>query len=341
MSEQHSSISIRYERVPRLQPGSPDSVAYLKEHGYVVIANALDLQQTQHALAGLWDYLEGLETGIDRLDSRTWGDDNWPTAVHGGILPSYGIGHCQAQWFIRDIPGVKKSFAALWGTDDLLVSFDGVSLWRPWSVDPSWKTNLGSSWLHIDQHPIGRPGRQCVQGLVNLLPTSESAGGNVIVPGSHRLFTEIPDLYAERLARIDPSIDHFRFPKEDPLFLDNEPITCHMEAGDLLLWDSRTVHCSSPGSGHEFPGNELVRAISLICMMPRSRSNEEVISRRKAAIAKKTSTTNWSDRFINADQFPQITAVANRQRYTWPAVPALNDNQLKLVGWTDAELAAR
>jgi len=341
MSEQHSSISIRYERVPRLQPGSPDSVAYLKEHGYVVIANALDLQQTQHALAGLWDYLEGLETGIDRLDSRTWGDDNWPTAVHGGILPSYGIGHCQAQWFIRDIPGVKKSFAALWGTDDLLVSFDGVSLWRPWSVDPSWKTNLGSSWLHIDQHPIGRPGRQCVQGLVNLLPTSESAGGNVIVPGSHRLFTEIPDLYTERLARIDPSIDHFRFPKEDPLFLDNEPITCHMEAGDLLLWDSRTVHCSSPGSGHEFPGNELVRAISLICMMPRSRSNEEVISRRKAAIAKKTSTTNWSDRFINADQFPQITAVANRQRYTWPAVPALNDNQLKLVGWTDAELAAR
>ena len=341
MSEQHSSISIRYERVPRLQPGSPDSVAYLKEHGYVVIANALDLQQTQHALAGLWDYLEGLETGIDRLDSRTWGDDNWPTAVHGGILPSYGIGHCQAQWFIRDIPGVKKSFAALWGTDDLLVSFDGVSLWRPWSVDPSWKTNLGSSWLHIDQHPIGRPGRQCVQGLVNLLPTSESAGGNVIVPGSHRLFTEIPDLYTERLARIDPSIDHFRFPKEDPLFLDNEPITCHMEAGDLLLWDSRTVHCSSPGSGHEFPGNELVRAISLICMMPRSRSNEAVISRRKAAVAKKTSTTNWSDRFINADQFPQITAVANRQRYTWPAVPALNDTQLKLVGWTDAELAAR
>ena len=341
MSEQHSSISIRYERVPRLQPGSPDSVAYLKEHGYVVIANALDLQQTQHALAGLWDYLEGLETGIDRLDSRTWGDDNWPTAVHGGILPSYGIGHCQAQWFIRDIPGVKKSFAALWGTDDLLVSFDGVSLWRPWSVDPSWKTNLGSSWLHIDQHPIGRPGRQCVQGLVNLLPTSESAGGNVIVPGSHRLFTEIPDLYTERLARIDPSIDHFRFPKEDPLFLDNEPITCHMEAGDLLLWDSRTVHCSSPGSGHEFPGNELVRAISLICMMPRSRSNEAVISRRKAAVAKKTSTTNWSDRFINADQFPQITAVGNRQRYTWPAVPALNDTQLKLVGWTDAELAAR
>lgn len=335
------STRIRYTQVPRLQPGSRESVAYLQEHGYVVIANALNSQQAEDALSGLWDYLEGLETGIDRHDVQTWGDDNWPTEVHGGILPSYGIGHCQAQWFIRDIAKVKKSFAALWDTDDLLVSFDGASLWRPWCVNPAWKTNLGGSWLHIDQHPIGRTGLQCVQGLVNLLPTSESTGGNVLVPGSHRLFAEIPKLYTERLARIDPSIDHFRFPKDDPLFVDQAPITCHMEAGDLLLWDSRTVHCSNPGSGREMSDNELIRAISLVCMMPRSRSNEEVISRRKAAVGKKISTTNWSDRFINADQFPQITSVANRQRYTWPPVPELNDNQLKLVGWTDAELSGR
>ena len=341
MSEQHDRMGIKYERVPRLQPGSRESVAYLREHGYVVIANALDSQQAKTALDGLWDYLEGLGTGIDRTDIQTWGNDRWPTEVHGGILPSYGIGHCQAQWFIRDIPKVKQAFSGLWDTDDLLVSFDGVSLWRPWSFNPAWKTNLGSSWFHIDQHPIGRTGLHCVQGLVNLRPTSESTGGNVIVPGSHRMFPEIPKLYAERLARIDPSIDHFRFPKEDPLILEKGPITCHMEAGDLLLWDSRTVHCSNPGSGEDLPDNELIRAISLICMMPRSKSNDEVISRRKAAISKRTSTTNWSDRFVNADQFPQITSAENAEKFTWPLAPELNDNQLKLVGWTDAELATR
>ncbi|MBT3427823.1 MAG: hypothetical protein HOL98_04895 [Gammaproteobacteria bacterium] len=341
MSEQQNGMKIKYEQVPRLQPGSSESIAYLKEHGYVVIANVLESEQSETALAGLWDYLEGLETGIDRSDNQTWGNDKWPTAVHGGILPSYGIGHCQAQWFIRDIPKVKKSFAAIWDTDDLLVSFDGVSLWRPWCFDPVWKTNLGSSWFHIDQHPIGRTGLQCVQGLVNLLPTSESTGGNVIVPGSHLLFPEIPELYTERLARIDPSIDHFRFPKDDPLILEKGPITCHMEAGDLLLWDSRTVHCSNPGSGTGLSANELIRAVSLICMMPRSRSNQEVISRRKQAVSKRISTTNWSDRFINADQFPQITSAENAERFVWPAVPELSNSQLKLVGWTDDELAVR
>ena len=40
----------------------------------------------------MWDYLEELGTGIDRTEG-TWDEDRWPTAVHGAILPSYGIGH--------------------------------------------------------------------------------------------------------------------------------------------------------------------------------------------------------------------------------------------------------
>jgi len=76
-------------------------------------------------------------------------------------------------------------------------------------------------------------------------------------------------------------------------------------------------------------------------MMPRSRSNEKVISKRKEAVNNRTSTTNWSDRFINADEFPQILAVEDRDKYKWPEVPELNQNQLKLVGWKDEELASK
>lgn len=39
------------------------------------------------------DYLDELGTGIDRRDPSTWSDDRWPTAVHGGIIRSQGIGH--------------------------------------------------------------------------------------------------------------------------------------------------------------------------------------------------------------------------------------------------------
>ena len=73
-------------------------------------------------------------------------------------------------------------------------------------------------------------------------------------------------------------------------------------------------------------------------MMPRSKSNPEVIAQRKAAVDNCTSTTNWSDRFINADEFPQILAVDDRAKYQWPKPPELNRNQLKLVGWTEEEL---
>jgi len=328
-------ISISYAEVPRFPPGSRESVAYLEAHGYVVIRAALSQSQASKAMSLLWDYLEALGTGIDRRNVDTWDDDRWPTAAHGGILPSFGIGHCAAQWFIRDVANVKASFAAVWDDEDLLTSFDGVTLWRPWTYHSHWKTNEGPSWMHIDQHPIGRPGKHCVQGLVNLLPTSPETGGNVVVPGSHRLFADIPKRYPERLARLHPMIDHFRYPNDDPALAGTQPIQAHMEAGDLMLWDSRTIHCSSPGAQTPSDATSLLRAASLVCMMPRSKSNEKVLEQRKAAVANMTSTTNWSDRFINADEFPAIVAVADKHKYQWPKAPTLNANQRRLVGFLD------
>ena len=273
------NITIQYQSVPRFEVGDMDAMAHLDELGFVVLANALSAQEAEYALSLLWDYLEELGTGIDRTDVSTWDDDRWPTAVHGAILPSYGVGHSEAQWYIRDIPKVKQAFAQVWDTNDLLVSFDGVTIWRPWTYQRSWRTNEGNSWLHIDQHPIGRPGKHCVQGLVNLLPTSESTGGNVVVPGSHKRFAQIPHEYEERLSRIHPSVDHFRFPNDDPALKDAKPIMAEMAAGDLLLWDSRTIHCSAPGLKDPESPSELLRAASLVCMMPRSKSNPDVIAR--------------------------------------------------------------
>jgi hypothetical protein len=76
-------------------------------------------------------------------------------------------------------------------------------------------------------------------------------------------------------------------------------------------------------------------------MMPRAKSNPAVIEKRKDAVAKVTSTTNWSDRFIDADAFPNILADPKRDMYEWPEVPELDTNQLKMVGWTEEELVAR
>jgi hypothetical protein len=68
-------------------------------------------------------------------------------------------------------------------------------------------------------------------------------------------------------------------------------------------------------------------------MMPKSKSSERVIEQRKDAVLNRTSTTNWSDRFINADEFPQILAVEDGDKFHWPDVPDLNEKQRELVGW--------
>ncbi len=325
-------LTATYSYVPRFAPGAADGMAYLEENGFVVIANALNRAETEQALALTWNYLEALGTGIDRSDVTTWDDDRWPTAVHGGILPGHGIGHSEAQWFIRDVPNVKRAFASVWDTDDLLVSFDGMALWRPWALKPEWKTNRGGSWLHIDQHPITRPGKQCVQGLVNLIATAPNRGGNVLVPGSHKTFHTIPDVYPTRLGRVPLGVDHFRFPADDPMLAGTPPIMSHMEAGDLLLWDSRTIHCSSAALEEPEATPALMRAVSLVCMMPRRLTSPEVLEERRRAVGNVTSTTNWTDRFINADKFPQITQAPNIGRYRRPSPTVLNACQRALVG---------
>jgi Phytanoyl-CoA dioxygenase (PhyH) len=326
-------IEPSYVVVPRFKAGSPESLAYLREHGYVVIAKALDDAQAARALELTWDYLEALGTGIERADPATWGDERWPTAAHGGILPGHGIGHSAAQWFIRGAPAIKQAFAAIWDDDDLLVSFDGMALWRPWAINEDWKTNRGGAWLHIDQHPITRPGFHCVQGLVSLLPTSPEVGGNVLIPGSHRDFAKIPEVYPQRLARLPADLDHFRFPADDPLLGGTPAITCHMEAGDLLLWDSRTIHCSSASDTPAPVKDRLIRAASLVCMMPRRLTSPEVLEDRKRAVEQVISTTNWTDRFINADHFAPLLAEPHPERFHRPAAPALTPEQRRMVGY--------
>jgi len=331
---EQQQLTPRYVHVPRFAAGSQASLDHLESEGYVVIANALSTAEANHALDLTWDYLEQLGTGIDRNDMGTWGDDRWPIVTSGGIVPSLGIGHSAAQWFTRSVPSIKAAFASIWDDDDLLVSFDGMALWRPTDVDPEWETTRGGSWLHVDQHPITRQGFHCVQGAVSLMESSPATGGNILIPGSHKWFADIPETYAKRLGRLPETLDHFRFPADDPRLEDTPPIMAHMNAGDMMLWDSRTVHCSSPGiepaaaSDPAMPS--LIRAASLVCMMPKSRASEEVIAQRRAAIPTRTSTTNWSDRFLSTDTYSEMQG--DNSRFKLPPVPELNELQLDLVG---------
>ena len=154
--------------------------------------DVLSPTEVESALRLLWADLGSLGTGIERGQPSTWHGERWPGG-DGGVglisagMEEYGFTHSEACWYVRGVPALRDAFAAVLGTDDLEVSFDGLSLFRPWSIDPKWATESG--WFHHDRGPVGFEGASVdaptfVQGVLNLLPTSLGSGGNVCLSDS-------------------------------------------------------------------------------------------------------------------------------------------------------------
>lgn len=114
-------------------------------------------------------------------------------------------------WDARLEPGVIAAFAKLWGTEDLLVSFDALNVTFPNRKD-GWEAR--PAWEHVDQSPLRR-GVHCVQGIINLSEAGPTDGGLIVYPGSQALHDEFFDSRsAEEKAKWD-SKDVYMFKKEE------------------------------------------------------------------------------------------------------------------------------
>ena len=255
----------------------------LEENGFTVVSAVASEEDVKEARKLMWDWLEGLETGIIRDNSSTWTNDAWPDWPCRPWLKKYGsckrngAVHQGPTWFLRGLPSLKKVFSQIYNTEELLVSMDGMILWRPWENDESVKPT--SSKLHMDQNPAKRPGFQCVQAMLPLFPVTPEIGGTVLVPGSHKLQKE---LLKRNCTWSKQDGNYCTLGKEDPL--QGKQVLIPLAPGDLLLWDSRLVHGGwvGPGSGVE-PG-ALARASLCVCMGPREKATEETLLKRKEAL---------------------------------------------------------
>jgi hypothetical protein len=175
-----------------------------------------------------------------RSDPSTWGRDFLPH-VATGIITGCGFGQSRFCWNLRTLPAVRKAFEQIWGTSDLITSYDGGNAFRPWEQRPEWRTQGG--WWHCDQNGLrpGRKGRVCVQGLVTLTPAHEYTGGFCVMPGTHRQHDE----YSRRHPYGDRQGDFLPVPHGDPI-LRHQGYLLRADPGDLILWDSRTIHCNGP-----------------------------------------------------------------------------------------------
>lgn len=240
--------------------------------------------------------------------------------------------------------------------DDLLVSFDGAAVYRPWRERRQCRTKGG--WYHVDQNywNVGRQGFACVQGMVTLTDVHEGTGGLVLIPGSHKKFKKLSKLKRVKDEYEDRSEDYVRFEKTD---LDRVlakrkmvPSLVRVRAGDMILWDSRVVHSGAPGwfsgqggagkkvrkvGGTTFPElahqwlesqTQLLRMAAYICMMPARRIPphrlDHVLDVRQRIFKRGWATTHWP---------LEPTLGAKEEKPKVEAEAPANEVQRRLIGF--------
>ncbi|KAF2031074.1 hypothetical protein EK21DRAFT_111317 [Setomelanomma holmii] len=186
------------------------------------------------------EWLETFPYGFKADDHSTWTKEHLPEHMKGGMYHRYRVQYEKVIWDARTEPAVIDAFERLWGTRELLVSFDGMNL-----TLPSTDLKPSTPWPHVDQNPNSK-GMQCVQGILNLAPNGPDDGGLVVLKGSHKVNETFFKLHPEtKGAGTWGSFDWHGFNEEEvDWFKDRgcEEIKVCAEPGDLILWDSRQIH---------------------------------------------------------------------------------------------------
>jgi hypothetical protein len=291
---------------PRFRPDDPEIASYLAEHGYAVVSGVANPKEIDEAAKLFWNYLEN-ESGMMRVDPSTWTDENFSKigSTRSGIIFYRGIQHSDVLWFARSLPKVKSAFQQVYGTDDLITSYDGANIFRPWHLkDSDTYSKTHSGWYHVDQGRL-LLGFQCVQGLVTLKDVNAATGGFCCVPGSHLYHDQVleTDLSHNPQRNYIPIPQDFR-PTGAELPLREILVVC--QAGDLILWDSRTIHCNTPALTDPvtpptppppLQSDALLRMVCYVCMTPTAKASEEILRQRVQLFEHAIGTNHWPHHF--------------------------------------------
>ena len=215
-------------------------VEFLNREGYVIFKNVATEAQVDDYFEKLWAFLKD-RFKVDRDDINTW--DAIPSNEFGIIL-RFGIGQSDYMWSVRQNENVRNIFAEVWdvGVDELITDFGGTVVFRPANCTNRWRTS--EKWFHVDQNGMSSPGRQTVQGSMSLTKQTPESGGMVVIPKSWHQHDELSER-ASKYWGADKDTQFLMVPPSDAVLQRASPVFITSEPGDLILWDSRTVHCNT------------------------------------------------------------------------------------------------
>jgi len=213
-----------------------EEMDFWEENGYIVLKNAIPLEDCKAAENVIWDFLK-----MKPEEPNGW---------HKRSVP-FWIRNYQHAIFLknRKAARIHKAFAQLWGTEELFQPINSLSFNPPIKDE---HREYGPSYLHWDDS-IAMPMRFDVIGMLYLNDVDENQGAFQCVPGFHRIIESW-------LASLPEDAD----PREE-IRGGFETVKVAGKAGDLIICRQELPHGSSLNKG-DYP-----RFVQYITMYPPDR----------------------------------------------------------------------
>lgn len=282
----------------------------LAEYGVAIVPGVLEKIECELMMSDMWDYLEhvtaNLPTPINRNNPASWVSFRhlWPK--HSMLVQHWGIGNSQLVWNVRQNPKVIAPFEVIWdkSCDELISSFDGASFHLPpekyGTGDQGWFRQL---WMHTDQSYVrsrssesGEPidNMECIQGWVTANDVGEGDATLALLEGSHSIHGEFAKVFdiKDKTDWYKLSQDELKWYREDKKC---QLVKIRCNAGDMVLWDSRTIHCGvEPVRGRM--GGANIRNVVYTCYSPRCLASPQVLDKKIKAHKEMRTTNHWPHR---------------------------------------------
>lgn len=253
--------------------------------------------------SGIWDEIEGLGTGINRNDPKTWGNDTWMQTTKGLVQnQKSGMRKAVCEARLQCVNPFSKLFKGL----PVNSSFDAISVCRPDSQQRAFKKEVSlnekyneggtllSSWLHIDQANIKPDCMIHIQGAFALSKLTESEQRTQFVIPKRESTETIQEFRDRFCVAFPPTLDangkiadaeraewvslalKAKVEDTDPIVIakrkwlieNGEIFTPTLKPGQMVLWDSGVPHASIPGPLSPGKPTRDVRISTFVSMLP-------------------------------------------------------------------------
>ncbi len=250
----------------------------IEKYGVAIIPSVINEEECKNMADGIVQYFEHItknwETPFKLEDRESWREFYKLMPLHSMLIQHWEVGHIQASWDLRQNPKIVNIFANFWKVkpEELLVSFDGLSFHLP----PE-ETNKGwfrQPWFHTDQS-YTRNEFECLQSWVTALDINEGDATLMVLEGSNKYHADCAKHF-----NITDKTDWYKLNEKEIEFykLKCDPVRITCKRGDLVLFDSRVIHCGVEAvKGRK---EENFRAIIYLCYLPRL--NTDVKKKQKA-----------------------------------------------------------